>query len=68
MRQLIREFLLLPTSVKVMGIVLGVIFVSGSVLLIGIPAAILLIAFPKLWIIIGVLVILAIIGYKKGKE
>lgn len=61
------EFKELPGTVKGFVLFLGLIFAMCIVVLCVIPLAILLIAFPKLWILIGIAIILLIIGYFKGR-
>jgi hypothetical protein len=52
-----------PTRIKVFVVILGLIFAMCLTVLCVIPLTIMLIAFPKLWIIIGVAAILLIIGH-----
>lgn len=64
---LFREYKQLPGTVKVYAVLTGSIVIGAGIVVIGIPAAILLIAFPKLWIIIAIIAILFVIGYIKGR-
>lgn len=63
-----RQFKDMPVSVKVIGCLLALIFIMAVCVVAVIPLAILLIAFPKLWILIGVGTMLLTIGYIKGRQ
>ncbi len=63
-----KDFKETPVTVKVYTLLIGFIFTMCIVVLVGIPAIILLTAFPKLWIIIGFIAILLTIGYFRGRK
>jgi hypothetical protein len=62
-----RLFKDVPIAIKAWIVLLGGIFAICVLVLCVIPLAILLIAFPKLWILIAIACILLIIGYFKGR-
>lgn len=55
----------LPNTVKATGISAALIYISGIIVVLGVPVAILLIAFPWLFIVIAVLAI-GIWVHKRG--
>lgn len=68
MRQLLKELWNMPNSVKAMGIACVFLFLLCVIGIVGIPAFILLTAFPQLWILIGAFVVVCIPGYIRGKR
>lgn len=55
----------LPNTVKATGISAALIYIAGIIVVLGVPVAILLIAFPWLFIVIGLLAI-GIWVHKRG--
>jgi hypothetical protein len=57
-----------PLFVRISALLMGMVLMGCIGLLIVVPAVILLLAFPKLWILIGVFTVLLVIGLIKGKR